>query len=267
MDTTARPHSPQLHNTRQDELGTTGQEDILRAVRGDLSGESHDWETARAVPKLTQENKVFLTTPHSFALVNLKPLLPGHVLVCPSRPHRRLTDLTLPEVTDLFATVQRVQRMLARHYFPQAQATPGQASSASPSASQAQAAPGGSFNIAVQDGPEAGQTVAHVHVHVIPRVRGLSSKPEDTAGDELYERMAREEGNVGGALWDRRRQQEQLEGSRPVPGGAFDRIEDSQRQARTMEEMVTEAEVFRRALREMEEEEEKKGGAVGGEAS
>ena len=203
--------------------------------------------------------KVFLTTPHSFALVNIKPLLPGHVLVCPTQPHRRLTDLSLPEVTDLFATVQRVERMLARHYFPQDVA--GQAQAQAPES----ASPGGSFNIAVQDGPEAGQTVAHVHVHVIPRVRGLSSKPEDTAGDELYEQMAREEGNVGGALWDRQRQQESSDGVRPVAGGAFDRIEDSQRQARSMEEMVAEAEVFRRALREMEEAEGS--GAVNGEAS
>ncbi|KAG6366789.1 hypothetical protein INS49_000969 [Diaporthe citri] len=211
-------------------------------------------------------SQVFLTTPHSFALVNLKPLLPGHVLVCPSRPHKRLTDLSPPEVTDLFATVQRVERMLARHYFPsenhhhhhqqQQQQQP------------APAAPGGSFNIAVQDGPEAGQTVAHVHVHVIPRVRGLSSKPEDTAGDELYEQMAREEGNVGGALWDRQQQQQQQQrqfGHRPTAGGAFDRIEDSQRSARSMEEMVAEAEMFRKALRVMEEEEG--AAAVGGEAS
>lgn len=173
--------------------------------------------------------------------------------MCPSRPHRRLTDLTLPEVTDLFATVQRVERMLARHYFP----SETQNQQHQPAPAPAPPAPGGSFNIAVQDGPEAGQTVAHVHVHVIPRVRGLSSKPEDTAGDELYERMAREEGNVGGALWDR--QQQQL-GDRPTPGGAFDRIEDSQREARSMEEMVAEAEMFRRALREMED-------AEGGEAS
>ncbi|KAI7783952.1 Bis(5'-adenosyl)-triphosphatase [Diaporthe eres] len=198
-------------------------------------------------------SQVFLTTPHSFALVNLKPLLPGHVLVCPSRPHKRLTDLSLPEVTDLFATVQRVERMLARHYFPSEK---GQTTAPS-----ALAAPGGSFNIAVQDGPEAGQTVAHVHVHVIPRVRGLSSKPEDTAGDELYERMAREEGNVGGALWDR----QQSVGARPVPGGAFDRIEDSQREARSMEAMVAEAEMFRKALRVMEEEEGT--ASVDGEAS
>lgn len=186
--------------------------------------------------------------------------------MCPSQPHRRLTDLSLPEVTDLFATVQRVQRMLARHYFPppseekkqqQTAAAAGQAASSSSPAP----APGGSFNIAVQDGPEAGQTVAHVHVHVIPRVRGVSSKPEDTAGDELYEQMAGEEGNVGGALWDR-----QHGDRRPVAGGAFDRIEDSQRKARSMEEMVAEAEVFRRALREMEEEEEGSR-AVNGEAS
>lgn len=162
--------------------------------------------------------------------------------MCPSRPHRRLTDLSLPEVTDLFATVQRVQRMLARHYFP----APGLQDAH-------RQGPGGSFNIAVQDGPEAGQTVPHVHVHVIPRVRGLSSKPEDTAGDELYEQMAREEGNVGGALWDRQQQERQPTGARPVAGGAFDRIEDSQRKARSMQEMVAEAEVFRRALREMEE--------------
>lgn len=256
---TARQHSPPPHNESDDELRRHGQEDILRAVRGDLSGEwdAYTWAGAHKQNMNTAdaEPKVFLTTPHSFALVNLKPLLPGHVLVCPSRPHKRLTDLTLPEVTDLFATVQRVERMLARHYFPSENHQKHQ-QAAEP------APPGGSFNIAVQDGPEAGQTVAHVHVHVIPRVRGLSSKPEDTAGDELYERMAREEGNVGGALWDR---QQQSGGARPVPGGAFDRIEDSQREARSMEEMVAEAEMFRRALREMEEAEGS--GAVGGEAS
>lgn len=178
--------------------------------------------------------QVFLTTPHSFALVNLKPLLPGHVLVCPAKPHRHLTDLSAPEVTDLFTTVQRVQRMLARHYFQP------------PS-------PDGSFNIALQDGPEAGQTVAHVHVHVIPRVRDVSAKPYDgSAGDVLYERMAAEEGNVGGALWDR-----EVGGrGRPVPGGRFNRIEDSARQARTMEEMEAEAKAFRGLLREMAGEEE-----------
>ncbi|KAI2635322.1 Bis-triphosphatase [Xylaria nigripes] len=171
--------------------------------------------------------QVFLKTPHSFALVNLKPLLPGHVLVCPRAQHKRLTTLSSPELSDLFSTVQRVQRMLAAHYF-------------SPSPSPPEA---GSFNIAIQDGVEAGQTVPHVHVHVIPRIRGETAKESDTQGDAIYELMAAEDGNVGGALWDR---------ERPKPHGEFPRIEDQDRQPRSMDEMEAEARLYERVLASME---------------
>ncbi|KAI1635003.1 HIT-like domain-containing protein [Biscogniauxia mediterranea] len=201
--------------------------------------------------------QVFLTTPHSFALVNLKPLLPGHVLVCPSRPHRRLTDLPAGEVADLFVAVQRVQRMLARHYF-----SPPSSSSSS-QAVEAATPEAGSFNLAVQDGPGAGQTVPHVHVHVIPRIRGATAKQrrggDDDPGDAIYELMAAEDGNVGGALWDRDR--------RPEPGGGFPRIEDQDRKPRSMAEMEAEADVYREVLRRMEEEEDddyEEGGGGGG---
>ncbi|OIW32081.1 HIT-like protein [Coniochaeta ligniaria NRRL 30616] len=200
--------------------------------------------------------QVFLTTPLSFALVNLKPLLPGHVLVCPLTPHVRLTDLSPAELTDLFTTVQRVQRMLATHYFV-----------SSPSSQDKSEPPvqAGSFNIALQDGPEAGQTVPHVHVHVIPRIREVTAKPGPPGAggmDEVYEKMAGEEGNVGGALWDR-------EHERPKPGGGFPSIEDAERKARSMEEMVAEAELYKRVLGEVEGEgeggkgEERKAGDVG----
>lgn len=193
---------------------------------------------------MKRKSQVFLNTPHSFALVNLKPLLPGHVLVCPHKPHKRLTDLSLPEVTDLFTTVQRVQALLARHYFPP---TPTPA----PSEPQPQPPqPPGSFSIALQDGPEAGQTVQHVHVHIIPRIRNVSAKPDDgTEGDALYEKMAGESGNVGGALWDR--EVMSVLGRRPEPGGGFPKIEDSEREARSMEEMEEEAGVYRRLLEDM----------------
>ncbi|KAK3954647.1 Bis-triphosphatase [Pseudoneurospora amorphoporcata] len=143
-------------------------------------------------------NQVFLRTPHSFALVNLKPLLPGHVLVCPLAPHKRLTDLPPAEITDLFSTVQVVQRMLGRYYFHDCEERDGRGVS-----DRKLLETGGSFNIAVQDGPEAGQTVGHVHVHIIPRIRDVSAKDAKTPSDELYEWMAEEKGNVGGALWDR----------------------------------------------------------------
>ncbi|KAL3955571.1 hypothetical protein ACCO45_011134 [Purpureocillium lilacinum] len=121
--------------------------------------------------------QVFCVTPLSFALVNLKPIVPGHVLTA-----------------DLFTTVQLMQRVLARVYFTDPDAGGGDkgkpAKPAEPSA--------GSFTVAVQDGPDSGQTVPHVHVHVIPRTRGDLGD----AMDEIYVRMAGEEGNVGGALWD-----------------------------------------------------------------
>lgn len=188
---------------------------------------------------LTPPPKVFLQTRHTFCLVNLKPLLPGHVLVCPLHPHRRLTSLSPPELTDLFTTVQLVQRMLARQYFPAPHSTTG----------------AGAFNIAVQDGPEAGQTVPHVHVHVIPRIPGETAKPGDTTADELYERMAGEEGNVGGWLWD-------AEKGRPRPaGGEFPRIEDVERRARSMGEMQEEAAVYRGLLGRLGAEGEVDGGS------
>ncbi|ORY65194.1 HIT-like domain-containing protein [Pseudomassariella vexata] len=217
-------------------------------------------------------SQVFLTTPHSFALVNLKPLLPGHVLICPQKPHKRLTDLSTPELTDLFQAVQRVQRMLARHFFAGGASdrasssapanTTEDSSATTPSDKDGKTQPSpatgtpeaGSFNIAIQDGIEAGQTVPHVHVHVIPRIRNLTEKSEGL-GDYLYEKMAAEEGNVGGALWDR----EQV---RPTPGGAFARIEDAERKPRSLEEMEEEAKMFRGLLEEMDQD--GKGGAEGG---
>ncbi|KAF7168947.1 hypothetical protein CNMCM5623_001841 [Aspergillus felis] len=59
-------------------------------------------------------SQVFHLTPLSFALVNLKPILPGHVLVSPRRRVPRVADLTAAETTDLFLTVQRVGKMVER---------------------------------------------------------------------------------------------------------------------------------------------------------
>lgn len=178
------------------------------------------------------------------------------------------------------AAVQRVQRMLARQFFsgpsgpsgpssasfpfptdhphphphPQPQPQP-QPQSQSPSQAQAAAPEQGSFNIALQDGPEAGQTVPHVHVHVIPRIRGSTAKPAETPSDALYERMADEDGNVGGALWDLAASAEASPGlaaaamgERPRPGGSFPSIEDASRIGRSMVEMEEEAAGYRRLL-------------------
>ena len=163
------------------------------------------------------------------------PILPGHVLVVPDRQVARLTDLSPPEITDLFLTVQRVQRMLARKYF-----TPSQEDG------EAKALPeDGSFNIALQDGKEAGQTVPHLHCHVIPRLQ------VDVTGDEIYQKLQGEEGNVGGGFWDAQRDEERAE-KRPVQEGKFPRIEDAMRKRRSKEDMHSEADEYRNLMERLD---------------
>ena len=148
--------------------------------------------------------QVFHVTPHSFALVNIKPLLPGHVLVCPRRVIPRFADLTHTEVTDLFLTVQRVGRMIERVY---------RASS---------------LNIAMQDGADAGQSVPHLHTHIIPRKR---ADLDDRGGsDAIYSMIDSEDGNVGKHLRD-------MSENRPQ----FPKVDDASRMPRTVDEMAEEA--------------------------
>ena len=146
--------------------------------------------------------QVFYLTRLSFAIVNLKPLLPGHVLVSPCRVVPRFNDLSTAEVQDLFLTVQRVSRMVERIF----------------SAS--------SLNIAIQDGAGAGQSVPHVHVHIIPRKK---ADLDDRGGtDAIYGMMESEDADLSKQLSQKR--------------GGFPAVDNDSRHPRTDEEMHKEAE-------------------------
>lgn len=140
----------------------------------------------------------------------------------PRRVVPRLADLTAPEAADLFLTVQRVGKMIERVY----------------SAS--------SLNIAIQDGTDAGQSVEHVHTHVIPRRRRDLDHRGGT--DAIYEMLDGEEGDIG------RVQKEILEqghGQVTERRSRFPAVDDEARKPRTMEEMEAEAEML---AKEMEKE-------------
>ncbi|KAI4179231.1 MAG: hypothetical protein LQ346_007243 [Caloplaca aetnensis] len=126
---------------------------------------------------------------------------------------KRLADLNNAEVTDLFVTVQQVGRMLERFYG----AT--------------------SLNIAIQDGPAAGQSVPHLHTHIIPRHN--ADLDERGGGDAIYGMLESDDGDVGRQLWER-------SSSRPK----FPKVDDNSRKPRSEEEMTEEAETLAHEMKE-----------------
>ena len=51
---------------------------------------------------------VFYETPLSFAFVNVKPGVPGHVLVCPKRIVEKYEEMTTEEISDAMSGSQKV---------------------------------------------------------------------------------------------------------------------------------------------------------------
>ncbi|KAM3726334.1 putative polypeptide N-acetylgalactosaminyltransferase [Dirofilaria immitis] len=106
---------------------------------------------------------VFYRSTYTFCFVNRNPVLPGHVLICPIRNVKRLTGLNHAETSDLFITAKRIQAMLEDYYKTT------------------------SSTVCVQDGPEAGQTVSHLHVHILPRKKDDLGDDPDNVYRELAE--------------------------------------------------------------------------------
>lgn len=108
-------------------------------------------------------SQVFARTQHSFAFVNHRPVLEGHVLVSPLRVCKKYKELTDNEIQDMMLLVRKVEEALEHIYETE------------------------STTITLQDGVDAGQSVFHVHVHLLPR------KPTDFGGniDKIYRELHR----------------------------------------------------------------------------
>ena len=87
---------------------------------------------------------------HSIAFMDLMPQSEGHTLVLPKAPGENLLDIPPAALAHTIQTVQRVARAVRQAFEPE-----------------------GLF-IAQFNGPAAGQTVFHLHFHIIPRWDGQS---------------------------------------------------------------------------------------------
>lgn len=76
------------------------------------------------------------------------PISIGHTLVVPKRHVASWTDLTSDEKAAILTAIDASRSLISTDHHPDA------------------------FNIGFNDGPAAGQTVMHFHIHVIPRYSG-----------------------------------------------------------------------------------------------
>jgi ATP adenylyltransferase len=96
-----------------------------------------------------EESLVVARQEHCFAVLNLHPYNPGHLMVLPLRHVAELEELTTEEATELTTMTQHAIRVLKQVSGPHA------------------------FNVGLNLGGVAGGSLAdHLHQHVVPRWSG-----------------------------------------------------------------------------------------------
>jgi len=125
-------------------------------------------------PHVIKKSCVFWQSGLSYAFINIKPVVGGHVLVAPVRLEPSLTKLRSDEVADLFQGAQTIASMLKTLHNTE------------------------DLTLAVQDGVLAGQTVPHVHIHLLPRREGDFKRKDDVYYEleNMKERIDKKGGEV-----------------------------------------------------------------------
>ncbi|HAG06584.1 MAG TPA: HIT family protein [Peptococcaceae bacterium] len=96
---------------------------------------------------------VILQNDLAVAIYDKYPVNPGHVLVIPRRHFPTFFEATDEEILAVYRLIKEVRALLDEQYKPDG------------------------YNIGVNNGACAGQTVWHMHVHVIPRFTGDVDHP------------------------------------------------------------------------------------------
>jgi diadenosine tetraphosphate (Ap4A) HIT family hydrolase len=90
---------------------------------------------------------------HAFVVLDAFPVSPGHSLVISRRHVADIFDLTVTEISEIIQLLGSTRRRIDQMLQPTG------------------------YNVGVNVGRDSGQTVMHVHVHVIPRYPGDVAEP------------------------------------------------------------------------------------------
>lgn len=99
------------------------------------------------------ERELLTESATCYTLLDKYPVSPGHALIIPKKHLPNYFDLSIHTKTALWLMADRVKGLLTERFRPDG------------------------FNIGINIGTAAGQTVPHVHIHIIPRYRGDVENP------------------------------------------------------------------------------------------
>ncbi len=97
--------------------------------------------------------KIYLENDLSIGILDGFPISNGHSLIIPKRHVGSVFDIQKDELLSLFNLLADVKNKLTEQFSPDG------------------------FNIGINDNEAAGQTISHVHIHLIPRYRGDQEDP------------------------------------------------------------------------------------------
>jgi len=110
-----------------------------------------DCELCRCIQ--TKEDVAFADD-HFYCKWDKYPVSSGHLLIIPKRHVHSFFDLTPEELMFFHKSLLKAQDIIGEKHKPNG------------------------YNVGVNVGSDAGQTIPHVHIHVIPRYRGDAKEPE-----------------------------------------------------------------------------------------
>lgn len=103
----------------------------------------------------TIEKSTFLENSNFRVIYNLAPILPGHSLLIPKKHIKSILDFDNEMLADFFSIAQKATTLLKKVYNCTG------------------------FNWSIQEGTEAGQSVEHLHLHIVVRKKGDLLDPGD----------------------------------------------------------------------------------------
>lgn len=89
----------------------------------------------------------------AFAILDTYPVNKGHTLIIPKRHFASFFEATENEIKALYSLMHEVKEMLDIQYSPTG------------------------YNVGINIGKDAGQTIMHFHIHFIPRYEGDVENP------------------------------------------------------------------------------------------